>query len=171
MPKWAMKWVAALVLLLIASPSFAATQTSPAAKQIQALYDQAGNLMVKQDVRGLVKYLQETRTSSYAYISKQSGKRSLIEMIQSMAMVLSTFRVIKAGVHVDQCHVNGSTAIVTITTRIEMVTKASKGHIAHTLGQETHGEDTWIKTDGAWKLKQSKVATESITQDGRPVTN
>jgi hypothetical protein len=137
-------------------------------KQLQAQYDRAGGILIQQDVKGFVKFLQETRTPGYAYITKH-GKYHLDKLMQSMAMVLSTYRVTKSSVKIEKIKVTGDTADVTVTTVTELETRPTKSQQKHKLEQEVHGEDSWIKLDGVWKLKMSQVTSEHIMQDGQLV--
>jgi hypothetical protein len=156
-------------LFLIAAILTASAQTKQETAQFQKLYDRAGNLMINQDRNGLVRFIEDTRTADYTYVSIKSGRHTLKETLQSMAMVLSTFRVTKSSVHIDKLQITGSTAVASITTTVEFTTRPSKSKRPHSVGQELRGLDVWVKRDGKWKLKLSKVTSEAETREGKPV--
>jgi hypothetical protein len=154
------------ILLLFAISASAVAQPSSAKTQIQALYDKAGGLLIHQDVNGFVKLLQETRTPGYTYITKQ-GRHHLNDLLKSMSMVLSTFRVTKSSVRIDKISNSKDGVIVNITTIIGLETKATKSRTRHTVEQEVHGEDSWVRLGTQWKLKLSRIVTENVIEDGK----
>jgi len=161
--------IACLLTLLLASP-ICFTQTTKIDRttlKIQTIYDQAGTYLIRQDLKDLVKYFQETRTQDYVYISSKGVKHPLTDMLRSMAMVFSSYRIVRTSVHIDQLKSSGSSAMATVTTRIEMVPKMAGHRTTHTVGQEVHGIDTWTRVGDNWKLKLSKVSSESVLQDGK----
>ncbi len=156
---------AAILMLIVVSAS-ATAQPSSAKSQIQSLYDKAGSLLIRQDVKGFVKFLQETRTPGYIYISKQ-GRHPLNELLKSMAMVLSTYRVSKSSVQINKITNSKDGVIVAVTTILGLETKPTKAHTKHTVEQEVHGEDSWVRLGTKWKLKLSRIVTENVIEDGR----
>lgn len=155
-------------LILMSAAVSANAQSSDASHRIQALYDQAGGLLAKQDVKGFINFLRQTRTRGYVYMTKFSH-HTLDEMVKSMAMVLSTYRVTMSSVHIEKIKQTGNEAVVTVTSRIGLETIPQKSKAKHTIDQVAHGEDSWVLLGNEWKLKLSRVESESALQDGHPL--
>ena len=161
-----MKKHAAIVLILLTQLALAGPESVNS--KLQAMYDKADTLKTKKDVAGLGKFLTETRTSDFVFFAK-SGRHTLKDLIQGMSLGMKLIdKVSKATVHIDKLTVTGSTALATTTTIFVFITHPLEDHHAHVLSEQIVGEDTWIKANEGWKLKQSKSTSEHFFRDGRP---
>jgi len=171
-----MKNLKSLVFVAILAVATSAMAThSDVSSKLRALYAKMDSLSMKKDVPGLSAFLKKTSTDDCTFISKpgKSGvpeRKSRDQAMQTLARVMPVIdKVSTCASHIDSIHVSGSSAVATVTSRIVMITKAGSGGPAHKIAQKSKSEDTWVLVGGSWKLKVSKILTETVSQDGKEI--
>jgi len=163
-----------LVALLAIAGSVLAVQ-SDVTKSIQAIYSKLDALSIKKDIPGLTKLLKQNSTPDCAFIGKtdKSGKtekKNRDETMAQMAGFMPFIDVVNVSTsHIDSVKMGKGSLVASVTSVVAMTLKKGQDGKVHKIVQNSKSQDTWVNVGGSWKLKVSKIVTESATQDGKAI--
>jgi hypothetical protein len=159
---------------ILAMAGIATASQGDVAKKLQSIYSKMDSLALKKDISGLTKLLNQVSTSDCVFVSKGFGKnppmsKSRDETMKQMSVVIPMIDAVTTSTsHVDKVTMGNGSLIASLHQTVAMITKATQQTgPAHKIVQKTTSEDTWVKSGGSWKLKVSRIVTETIIQDGK----
>jgi len=159
-----------IVVGILAAAGIATASQADMAKKLQTIYSKLDALSLKKDMAGLTKLLNQVSTPDCIFVSK-TQKMTRDQTMQQMAVVMPKIDTVTTSTsHVDGVKMVGGSLVASVHQTVAMTTKPTKETgPAHKIVQKTSSEDTWVKSGGTWKLKISKIVTETIIQDGKEI--
>jgi hypothetical protein len=164
----------ALAAILAIAASSVASQ-SAVTQKLGTIYAKMDAMALKKDMPGLANMLKQIATPDCKFISKanSAGKTTSKTRDEAMAQMLSIMPVIDvislSTSHIDKLTLGKGSALAIVSSTVAMTTKAGPSGPARKIVQKSKSADTWVNLSGSWKLKLSKILSETVTQDGKPV--
>ncbi len=146
-------------------------------QKLQGIYSKLDALMLKKDAKGITNAMKETTTADCVFVdaSKPNSKPLRLTLEQSLRQFESVLPMIDkvnaSRTHIDRVvSQHGSLfANVSSDTTLTFKPQPPDGK-AHQFEQISKYVDTWVKSSGGWKLKESKMIVNKFLRDGQPIT-
>ena len=152
-------------LALLLSPLARADAASEARKSIQAAYDQENAALLKKDLKGTFARCRP----DMQVIGPNNQPMTFAQMKQALADQLRLLQPTKSVTSIQKFALKGNQATCTVKDHSELTRQIGKGKLSHFV-MEGMEEDVWIKDKTGWMRKSIHLLSQSLTQDGRPMT-
>ncbi|MBI3987154.1 MAG: hypothetical protein HY343_09550 [Lentisphaerae bacterium] len=148
-----------------ASLSFAGG-TAEVAQAIQEQYNAKNEAIAKKDMAAVWKL----RTRDYTDVSDGTG-RGVAELQPKQALLFEKASSLQGTSKVENVTLSGTTAVVRVRESGTMIVPNPQVGQDVVMMNEGVWLETWVLDNGQWLTRQSKVLTNSITINGKPVPN
>lgn len=140
----------------------AAPDTDTVKTAIDTLYTNADTGMKNKDV----KPLEVLETADFTSTSKEGKVSTKAESDKSAEDSFAALKSVSGASHtLDSIKVDGDTAVIVAEGTIKAVLTDKDGK-DHDLVIAGKSQDTWVKTDDGWRIKNSETLDSSTTMDG-----
>lgn len=138
-------------------------------KYLDGAYTELHDGFKTMKVEPLQKFFDKYGHPKFIYIGAKGEKQTSKQLLSHFKAGMGPgMKLTKSTNVIGKIRVTGDTALVPTTGDWVMVVTPPKGK-AQTMAGKTIMTDTWVKTPGGWKLRESKVISEKATLDGKPI--
>lgn len=153
------------VLLSLSVGAVHADPTADARKAIQAQYDVSNAATVKKDVKAAISIYTPDRT-----IVDSKGKSTNMDVVKAqITAIFAQAASFKANSAIQTIKLTKDTAAVRVKEHGVVILPNPATKKSTTLVLDSVSDDTWVKTGKVWLQKLSKLVSQSVKQDGKPL--
>lgn len=147
----------------------AANAQSARRSELDAAYKELYAGFRSNDIKLIQRFFDKYAHPKFVYIGTGGKRQTRVELLtQFKATISPAMKVTQYAGVIDRVKTKKEQAMVDTTGDWTMIMTPPKGK-AQTITGKTVMTDTWVKMPGGWKLRESKVTSEKMKVDGKPV--